>query len=444
MSKKKSFIDSVRVKTPCSEAWAEMRGNDKVRFCSHCSKHVNNFSQMTRKEAMRLVRASDGDICVRYVPDPRTRKPLFAEELLQITRRTPRLAAGVMSASLGLSTLAYAQGGPGRVDAPQAHRTADKVDETQPAKTDRPVGRVTGIILDPMGAVIAGATVRFVSVNEKDTAAQTTTNDDGRFAFENIADGDYSLEFTASGFKVLRMNGVRVLDGKEAHTTGTMEVAAATVTVGIVSFSEEVELKGELAVAVSDDDIDEVRALIARGADVNAREDDKTTPLFIAVENGNLEIAEMLLNFGAKVNARNKEKQTPIMGLDDDATPELLELLIKHGAKLDLVDKQGNTVLILAAGEVEPAVLRALIDARADVNSKNKEGQTALMNAANAGDLESVKMLLEAGANVNARNKEGDSAWDLTGDEEIEALLESYGAETPKEEETIDVPDLPA
>jgi len=37
--------------------------------------------------------------------------------------------------------------------------------------------------------------------------------------------------------------------------------------------------------------------------------------------------------------------------------------------------------------------------------------------------------LLLAGAMVNLRDKQGESAWDLTGNEDIEDLLVSFGAE---------------
>jgi hypothetical protein len=62
---KKSIIDSVRVGEPCSEQWEKMRGNDRVRFCSHCTRDVTNLSAINRKEASRLVLASGGNICIR-------------------------------------------------------------------------------------------------------------------------------------------------------------------------------------------------------------------------------------------------------------------------------------------------------------------------------------------------------------------------------------------
>jgi len=452
---KKSFIDSVEVGAPCSEEWSDMKGNDKVRFCSHCSKHVNNLSEMTRKQAMRLVRASHGDLCIRYVVDPATRRPVFAGQLLQITRRASPVAAGVMSASLSLSTLSYAQGGASPIG-PTVVAEQGNSKARYPDNAERPaakLARLSGTILDQHGAVIAGAKVTAFNIDSGKTPS-TLTNESGEYKFEDLVPGKYRIETESRGFKT----GVRELVVGDSDTRGdvSMEVGFE-LTVDVVLDVENVEsvvlggvmasveYTSSLSQAIADEDVDAVRDLIAKGADVNAKEDaySSITPLFIAVETGNVEIVRLLLDFGAKASARDSEKQNPLMRLDDDATPELVDLLVNHGVKIDRADKQGNTALILVAGQVKPEVLKALVDAGADANLKNKEGQTALMNAAEADELESVRLLLIAGAEVNARNKEGDSAWDLTTDDEIEALLETYGAETDEEEDEEPAADEP-
>jgi len=93
---------------------------------------------------------------------------------------------------------------------------------------------------------------------------------------------------------------------------------------------------------------------------------------------------------------------------------------------------------MLAAKWTSEDVVKALIRAGADVNLTNSEGRTALMYAADNGNLESVRALLLAGAIVNQRDKEGESAWDLTGNTDIEDLLVSFGAEaqTPEDAAT--------
>jgi Carboxypeptidase regulatory-like domain/Ankyrin repeats (3 copies)/Ankyrin repeats (many copies) len=443
---KKSFIDSVEVSSPCSEDWHDMKGTDKIRFCSHCSKNVNNLSEMTRKGAMRLVRASGGDLCIRYIQNPVTRRPLFADQLLHITRRAPGLAAGVMTASVGLSTLTYAQGGATPVRSEPGQTAATELGRTKPDEMPQAFGTISGTVADPNGAVIPGAKVSIFSLDAG--LKETTTNDEGFYKFEKLSPGKYRIETESPGFKksVMEMTlstpdqnvaDVAMEIGFEIVVDVVADVAVEAVVAGGVGY---VEYSLPLSKAVADENVELVRELLVEGENPNGKDEnyDNITPLFIAVENGNVEIVELLLNFGAKVNARDKQKRTPLMSLDDDATPELIELLVRHNVKLNLIDKEGDTVLILAAGVVDNQVLKALIDAGADVNVKNKEKRTPLMSAAEADELESVRVLLVAGAEVNARDKEGDSAWDLTSDDEVEKLLESYGAETRDDESEND------
>lgn len=68
MNNDSSFIplDSVRVATPCRAAWENMQGDNQVRFCQTCAKHVYNLSAMTRTEAEALIQAKEGRMCIRF------------------------------------------------------------------------------------------------------------------------------------------------------------------------------------------------------------------------------------------------------------------------------------------------------------------------------------------------------------------------------------------
>jgi ankyrin repeat protein len=349
---KRSLIDSIEVKNPCSENWDQMTGNERVRFCSHCDLHVNNISALTRKQAMRLVRESKGRICVHYVKNPVDNKPIFAEKLYQITRRAG-IAAGVLGASLSFSTLTYGQ--------------------------EKPV--LNKINSDVQTEIL----------NDKNS-----NKDEPVIAVVNVVD-----------------DGPVQIDGK-------------------MSF---VEYRSGLHLAVSNDAPEEVKELIARGENINGKDPNYSniTPLFLAVENGNAEIAETLLNFGAKINARDDNRQTPLMRLDEDAETDLVNLLIKHGARVNLLDKEGNTALILAARAVKAEILKILINHSANINAQNAAGRTALMEASDADNLENVRALLEAGVDVNLKDTDGETAFDLTTDEEIEKLLAEYGANVPND-----------
>ncbi len=432
---KKNFLDKIEVKTPCSEDWNEMRGNEQVRFCSHCSKSVNNLSTMTRREASKIIKQSNGNLCVRYVKNPAGGAPLFSEDLHQISRRAPRLAVGVMATALSLSSMAYAQGGVNPTRAANEKTEISQEKDSAKDKTEIITASISGTITDPAGAVIPGISI-YLSDDKTGEVRMTTSNDEGLYEFKDLNAGTYTLKAEGgSGFSSHIFEQVKIAESEKSELDVAMSLSSDVVLMGVVGYAS---YENPLFNAVSDGNLEEVRNLIARGENVNAKEEysGNITPLFLAVENGNAEIAETLLSFGAKANARDENKQTPLMRLDDGAAPGLVRILIKHGAKINLTDKAGNTALMNAATNGKTEVLQILLDHRADVNARNKKGQTALMNAADKDNLENVRALILAGADVNLKNEDGETAWDLTADDKIEELLESHGAVVEKEEET--------
>jgi hypothetical protein len=66
MSPLRSPLHDLRVAAPCSAAWEQMEGDERVRFCDHCALHVYNLSTMTAQEAERLVVQKEGRLCVRF------------------------------------------------------------------------------------------------------------------------------------------------------------------------------------------------------------------------------------------------------------------------------------------------------------------------------------------------------------------------------------------
>lgn len=433
--KKRTFIDDIRVKDPCTQAWDEMVGNDTVRFCEHCAKDVNNLSAMTRKEALRLVRKSNGSLCIRYVPRPQTNAPMFLAELTQITgRRSPLVAAGVIAASLSLASLTYAQGGavPEKDTASAARVSGTKDFQKADPKPGSGDGTIHGTVLDPVGAVIPGIVITLNSESDGQVKS-TRSEDDGTFQFDGIKDGSYSLTGEgSSGFETTIVRAIVVVNDRTTVTNIEMEVSGVEAIVGDIVFSPE--FKGDLAKTVANEDVAGARESIARDSDVNGKEEDGTTPLHIAVENGNLEMIQLLLDAGAKINARNNERETPLMKIDEDASAELVRLLVRYGAKINRIANNGDTALTRAAGAATAEVTKELVGAGAQLDLQNSEGKTALMQAAAANELETVRVLVLAGANVNLKDTHGETAWDKTSSDDIEKLLESYGADVGQDE----------
>ena len=65
-----NLFDEITVANPCKVSWDSMRGDDRVRFCTHCRSKVFNLSEMNRAQAERLVTESLGKMCVRFYRRP--------------------------------------------------------------------------------------------------------------------------------------------------------------------------------------------------------------------------------------------------------------------------------------------------------------------------------------------------------------------------------------
>ncbi|MEO6437465.1 MAG: hypothetical protein ABIP55_17105 [Tepidisphaeraceae bacterium] len=66
MPRQSVSLDVIDVAKPCPADWNAMRGDDRVRFCKHCSLHVYNLSAMTRSAAENLVAEREGRLCVQF------------------------------------------------------------------------------------------------------------------------------------------------------------------------------------------------------------------------------------------------------------------------------------------------------------------------------------------------------------------------------------------
>ena len=114
------------------------------------------------------------------------------------------------------------------------------------AGTKAAKGNLGGTVIDPSGAVVGNAKI----TTSGPVGAQTVTSDaDGRFSFDALAPGVYSIKAEASGFKPTEISQVAVLDNKTSKIGVRLEVGSSSETVEVSGAAAPVAEQGANAAA---------------------------------------------------------------------------------------------------------------------------------------------------------------------------------------------------
>lgn len=171
-----------------------------------------------------------------------------------------------------------------------------------------------------------------------------------------------------------------------------------------------------------------VVALIDRGVDLTARNDQGDTALHVAAaQRDGVEIATLLVHAGADVNALGNGGTTPLHYAVHGGQQDVARLLLDHGAEVGVEDESGATALQVAKDQrnqdlvdlltgamhigqhqlveiVEETCEEPIVELLADIEWKDDDVQTPLHQAVKNKDLDRVRALLLLGADTESRD----------------------------------------
>lgn len=205
--------------------------------------------------------------------------------------------------------------------------------------------------------------------------------------------------------------------------------------------------------AAADNDLHEISRLLVAG-DINARDAQGRTPLMVAAKKGNVDAVKLLAERGADLDARDNDGLSALHHLFPPekiaqkltVEPSIVRLLIDAGGDASaIVGARKENIGVVADDVIAhgmTAMLARMLDAGLDVNSSTtlstnimglQPDAPLLVAAADAGNKDMVALLIARGARINDSRGGGRTALRAAiahGDIEMVNMILDAGADT--------------
>jgi 26S proteasome non-ATPase regulatory subunit 10 len=172
--------------------------------------------------------------------------------------------------------------------------------------------------------------------------------------------------------------------------------------------------------AVSFNHLPIVQMLVqAKSFDVDVVDGSGWSSLMMACSRKDAEaIVDVLLAKGADVNLKNNNGQTALHFAASKSNLDIARVLLsqKPAASARIKDKRGQLALHRAASVGNVPMLKALLDANSPLNATDMDGMTALHHAISEGHGDAALLLLSRGAEFDKKDKDDHVPLDLAPD----------------------------
>ncbi len=182
------------------------------------------------------------------------------------------------------------------------------------------------------------------------------------------------------------------------YISGARRVLLAIVAIFLIS---QLAACASLHDAAGAGNINAVRSMLDKGADVNAKDYNGFTPLHLTASMGHTETARLLIERGADINAKDKHGYAPLHWAVENGDIETTKYLIEHGADINAnkYNTDGSsymeTPLHLAAQLDNTEIVKLLIKHGSNIDIKSLLG-TPLAIARKHKKYETVEIIREA------------------------------------------------
>ncbi|KAL9050606.1 MAG: hypothetical protein Q9162_006528 [Coniocarpon cinnabarinum] len=156
------------------------------------------------------------------------------------------------------------------------------------------------------------------------------------------------------------------------------------------------------------------KVLLAKGADIDTRNDHGQTLLQAALKSKATKTVTLLLENGAEVNVVDNEGRSPLVEAIDAGDSFSVDLIVQGGASIHCTDNHQRQPIHVAASVKNVEVLEELLRRGASANCLDDRGRSHLFVAIQSGDESCAKTLLEHGSLIGQVDNAGQRPLSLT------------------------------